>query len=921
MSKWNKRSIIMVTALFIGLPLLLAVIMIGRSRSLLDAHAERHVSAQGEILTQLASQKLSNRQAEMERVAGYFRDGIVAEERMGSVSGRLLSTPSQSSLGVVRLGGEAVSGETLPPSEYPAVLNAFRGKSTVRYRGNEGLLFTAPIYNGENIKYVLYLFCNESLLFSGFGKESFEGRAQYFLADNAQQIFAPLSGGSGTGDVIDLQDELGTAATELFRGRELNSGVDTVSCEVDGERMILFFSELEQPNLYLMGAVPYEVASDEVTSIFRTIMLVFALLLILLAIGTVRIVTADAKARESDELREAKQVAEEAYASKSRFLASMSHELRTPINTIMGMNEMILRESRETDTRERAMDVKSASQILLGLINDILDFSKIESGMLNILPVEYHLSALIQDLSLLTENRARSKSLEFKMDIQPDLPEGLLGDDMRIQQILTNLLTNAVKYTKQGNVTLRMSGTRKDKDTLILHCAVEDTGIGLKPEDIEKLMRLTPYTRVDEQRNRKVEGSGLGLPIIINLLKLMNSELKVESVYGKGSTFWFDLEQRVVDEEPIGDIYARMESKAKDYEYRVTCYAPKARVLVVDDNSMNRKIFGYLLKSTKIQVTAASSGAKCLELVQKEHFDLIFMDHLMPEMDGVETLQRLKALENNLCKDTPVIALTANAFSGAQEKYMAMGFDAFLSKPIVTEKLEGMLLGMLPPEYLETPPEQSGQPAAASVEEEVELPEIEGVNWDFALLHINDKRLIWSTAEDFYESLDGEERELTALAGNVDSGEGLAAYRTRVHALKSTAAMVGILSVSELARLLEYAARAGEAEKIRTLNPILLELLQTTRERLSPFMQKDDGERPMADLPKVAPLLEMLRASMEDMDITTADAVVDQLERFSYEEELQANMDEMSRLVAALDFDGARELIDRVLAVPMEEEE
>jgi len=904
-------------AIFILLPLIIGVIMYGRVISALHTYAEDQVRAQGDLLEQLVSQQLSNRLRELERVAGYFRDGSVAEETMGGSAGRLLSHDGDPSIGIVRLNGEPVSGQALHPSEYPAIRSTFRGKSVVRYRKGEGLLFTTPIYNNGNIKYALYEFYSEEGLFDHFGEGCFDGQAQFLLADSAQRIIMPLAGSTLTEEDSYFQSEEMSGAFSAISDQLNLSTTAAVYCETDGREELLFASELAQENLYLIGLVPYESTAGDLSVLSSTIIVVYLLLLALLVLGTIRVVSSDARARESDELREAKRIAEEANASKGKFLANMSHELRTPINTILGMNEMILRETDESATRERAMDVKSAAQILLGLINDVLDFSKIESGMLAIVPAEYNLVALIRDLALLSEDRARSKSLDFEMEIQPDLPIGLYGDDVRIQQVMTNLLTNAVKYTPAGGVTLRMSGTWTGDDSIVLHCEVSDTGIGIKEEDISKL--FVPYLRVDEARNRKVEGTGLGLSIIINLLRLMGSELKVKSVYGEGSTFWFDLEQQVVDRESVGSIQKRLEDSVKEYEYRVSCYAPRARVLVVDDNSMNRRVFTNLLRQTKIQVTAASSGKKCLDLVRKEHFDLIFMDHLMPDMDGVETLQHLKELEDNQCKDTPVIALTANAFSGAQEKYKSLGFDAFLAKPINTEKLEGMLLAMLPKEYLEKPPAGASKPSAQRKAGSIlnGLPVVEGVDWDFALAHIGDERLVMDTMRDFFQAIDEELKEVDALSRQVETEEGLQSYRTRVHTLKSTAATVGVLSVSELARVLERAALEENRERIHSLTPLLLEELKKMQEHLSPIVGQSETAKD-EELPEggkqLPGLLEMLRSAMEEMDISSTDSVMSEIKSFSYAPDVQDEIAQLAGLVSKLDFEGAEEVLTNLLS-------
>lgn len=401
------------------------------------------------------------------------------------------------------------------------------------------------------------------------------------------------------------------------------------------------------------------------------------------------------------ELQKEKARADAANNAKSAFLANMSHEMRTPVNAIMGMNEMILRETQEEGTKEQATDIRNAAQILQSLINDVLDLSKIESGKMEIIPAEYQLSSLINDLVNMATVRAKTKNLEFKVEVDPELPSVYFGDDVRIRQVLMNLLTNAVKYTNEGSVTLTVKRTLVLDGLAILHFSVADTGVGIKQEDMEKL--YAAFERIEEENHRNEEGTGLGMSISTSLLELMGSKIQVESEYGKGSRFSFNLEQRILNPTPIGDFQESIKQLAKDYSYNAHFTAPDAKILVVDDNAVNRKVFVGLLKKTKVQVTEAASGKACLELVGQQHFDLIFLDHMMPEMDGVETFQHMKELpeSENQCRETPVIILTANAISGVREEYLKQGFDEYLSKPIEPEKLETMIHRMLPKELVQ----------------------------------------------------------------------------------------------------------------------------------------------------------------------------------------------------------------------------
>ncbi len=907
----SKRTVILGVVFFVLLPLLIGGFMYIKMMDVLHDYMEQRVRAQTESLTELASLQLSEELEDLENVASYFDNGRVDEPLMERAAGALLGRAGRMSYGILRIDNTPVFGEALNAQDLSVIRDVFRGTSTVRYRRGEGVLFAAPIFNNKNIKYVLYEFLSEDALFGGFNESCFNARGQVMMVDRGQEIILPIDGSITEKDEYFRKKDVQEALLGLAKKMETASTAASYY-SVDSQESFVYVGRMEQSKLYLFGIVPYSAVTDGIPYLIHTVLIVFGLLMVLLIVGLIRVITADSKTREVVALRQAKVAMEEADRSKSNFLASMSHELRTPLNVIMGLDEMILRETREVSTKEFAMDIKSAGQTLLGLMNDVLDFSKIESGNLKIVPMEYDLILLLRDLSLLADSRARAKSLAFEIHVQPDLPKGLYGDDLRIQQILTNLVTNAIKYTQEGTVDVYITGKKTENDSIILHCEVRDTGIGIKEEDIPKL--FMPYVRIEEARNRKVEGSGLGITIITKLLEQMGSKLNVDSVYGKGSTFYFDLEQEIVDSEPIGNLQERMAEQIRNYDYRVSCIAPKAKILMVDDNAMNRRIFTSLLKATKISITTVSSGKKCLELVQKEHFDIIFMDHLMPEMDGVDTLNCLKGLTINQCRDTPVIALTANAFSGAEEKYISLGFDGFLAKPIVSEQLEKLICKLLPEEYLEEAPRAEEPKMEESIDNKLEkLPKIDGVNWGFALLHISDVELLMKTLRDFYNGIDTEYRENLALMEEISTQKGMDDYLLRVHAMKSTAALMGILTVSELARVLEAAAKAEDQERIRHLNPIFLEELLKMKERLKPFVGQSEEKQELEDRSELLALLEMLRIAMQGMDIGQTDSIMEQIRSYRYEGDLQEKMEKLSGLISELDYDGAGELVNKIL--------
>lgn len=555
--------------------------------------------------------------------------------------------------------------------------------------------------------------------------------------------------------------------------------------------------------------------------------------------------------------------------AKSIFLANMSHEIRTPINAVLGMDEMILRESSESQIREYALDIQAAGKNLLSIINDVLDFSKIESGKMELVLGEYDLASRIHDIMNMIQIKAQSKGLYMKLELDETLPAGLYGDDNRIQQILVNLLNNAVKYTNEGGVTLSIGGRVQD-DIVKLHFEVRDTGIGIREEDIDKL--FAKFERIEEQRNRNVEGTGLGMSIVVYLLNKMGSKLCVESEYGKGSCFSFDLEQRVVHAEPIGNLEERLKEQNASYSYEAAFVAPDARILVVDDNEINRKVFEQLLKASKVQVDCAESGRVCLELAKQKSYDIIFMDHMMPDMDGIETLQQLNSLSENKSSKAVVIALTANAIAGAREVYLAAGFDGYMTKPIVPKMLEQIIMERLPKEKLQkkktadnmemkTSEDLNGDADEATDDEGMKeklerLAKIPEMNIKSTQLYHTDLEFLLELLEDYYHMLEPEAAELQqyydALVEQIgdedilqwdvsqenEITDILQQYRIKVHAMKSSSALVGALGLSGIALCLEKYAAAGKVDAVKRLSPAFLDEWRSYREKLA-FFEED----------------------------------------------------------------------------------
>lgn len=403
---------------------------------------------------------------------------------------------------------------------------------------------------------------------------------------------------------------------------------------------------------------------------------------------------------ENKKVLHQKEEIEKLNRAQNSFFSNMSHEIRTPINTIIGLNEMILREDVSDEIAENVMNIQSAGKMLLTLINDILDISKIESGEMKVVPVQYETSIMFSELVNMIWVRANDKGLSFKVKVSEDLPSMLYGDEVRIKQVLVNLLTNAVKYTEKGTVTLEVRSEKIDTNRVRIHYFVIDTGMGIKKESMPYL--FDSFRRVDEQKNRQIEGTGLGLSISKQLVELMNGQISVDSIYTKGSTFHLTLEQEIVDPEPVGTMDFMVRRRARICNrYKQSFEASKGRVLVVDDNDMNRLVVKKLLRDTALMIDTAKSGEECLQLTKNRFYHVILMDHMMPGMDGVETLQKIRNQENGMCKETPIVALTANVGSESREFYKKRGFQGYLAKPINSALLEASIVHYLPENLLE----------------------------------------------------------------------------------------------------------------------------------------------------------------------------------------------------------------------------
>lgn len=627
--------------------------------------------------------------------------------------------------------------------------------------------------------------------------------------------------------------------------------------------------------------------------------------------------------RGEDRIKNELEVAKASNEAKSAFLSSMSHEIRTPINAVLGFDEMILLENKDPEIGRYAEDIRSAGKTLLALINDILDFSKIEAGKMEIVPNRYELTSLINDVVSMTMSLANDKQLGFDVKVDPAIPHLLYGDEIRIKQCMTNILSNAVKYTEHGGLTLNVGFEKAEEpDSIYLKISVKDTGIGIRQEDMGKL--FSAFDRLDQVRNKAVKGTGLGLSITKQLLESMGSVLEVESEYEKGSDFHFSLLQKVEKWEEIGDLSEAFkkyvphgEAAQKDDDF----YAPKASILVTDDTESNLLVVTRLLKRTGIQIDTADSGASTLNMVKKKKYDLIYLDHMMPEMDGIETLHAMESLEGNMNTETPVIVLTANAVAGSREMYIREGFTDYMTKPVSYRMLRESLLRYLPADKVEK--WEACQDDTETESAATPIPDIEGIDVSEGIKNTGDAETLLEVIKRFAEGIDDNadriEREL--------SEQDIKDYTVHVHALKSSSRLIGALELSEMALELEKAGNAylkSEAEgdetaanealsKISQETPELLSLYRSFSEKLAGICDPGTGEagEKLTEITEeeLNEMLNAIREFAEAFDMDTADSVMAQLEDCSVPDDKKEMVSSLKKAVRNVDRDAILSLL------------
>lgn len=743
--------------------------------------------------------------------------------------------------------GEYMDGSGwIPPDDYDATGRDWYNMS-VKAGGKTMII---PPYVDAQTKSVVITICK--LVSDDSQQSRYKGKnvvALDVIVNYIQEMTSQADvNGKGYGMIIDRdglivahrdQETVGKNFAELFGQDTLDMLLmtrhDTISAKLDGEDNTLFVSQVMGQWYVVLAVSDTELFEETYSQLLVNILvslIIFVLISFFYYLGYRNEQVYD---RQMEEMRASKQEqeyaaqilrlekasADEANKAKSSFLADMSHEIRTPINAILGMNEMVLREAKDSNILEYSRNIGVSGKNLLQLINSILDFSKIEDGKMEIVPVSYEVKDLLSYLLNSVSERARAKDLKLEFEVDPSIPSELYGDDTRISQVIMNLLTNAVKYTPEGKVTLSVKGKEKRDRNILLHVEVKDTGIGIKEEDMGRLFES--FERLDLKKNRNIEGTGLGMAITTKLLRLMDSELKVESEYGKGSIFYFELWQEIENEEPVGD-FRQAAVEAKDLYPDMDYFrAPSARILITDDTRMNITVVVSLLKRTGIQTDTAESGEQAIALADQNKYDVILLDQRMPVLDGTQTLKRIRESGNGKNKDTPVICLTADAIRGAKDRYMAEGFTDYLTKPVNGHDLEEMLKTYLPAGKIEAAAEEdeTEETAAVSADPLYKALEEAGI--------ITEKGLgLFDNNEETYKEILAEyvrdSRSRRSRLEEYYSEKDWDNYRISIHSLKSSSKTIGAMELSELALTLENASGDRDEGVIKEKHPAAVEM-------------------------------------------------------------------------------------------------
>lgn len=599
---------------------------------------------------------------------------------------------------------------------------------------------------------------------------------------------------------------------------------------------------------------------------------------------------------------------EDANRAKTNFVSNMSHEIRTPMNSIVGITEILLRSRHSPKEQEYLLNIQSSGRVLLTIINDVLDCSKMEAGKMQLFDEPYDTCSLFHDLRISMENRIGHSGLELIYDIDQDIPCKLKGDMGRIRQVIINLVNNAIKYTEKGSVRFSVHVRQKNTDKVMLYYEVADTGIGIRKED-QKIL-FDAFQRVEMDRNRYVEGTGLGLTISQNLVNMMGGVIEVESEYGKGSRFFFTIEQTIIDPTPVSAVnYNGQKDNVTEKEAECLFIAPEAHILLVDDNELNLVVAKELLKPLRMQIDTAENGLQAVKMVRGSQYDLVLMDHMMPVMDGIEAAKAIRALPEDKYQKLPIIALTANAMVDARKEFLNAGMNGFVAKPIDFARICNQLKLWLPKDLVRDVPKEEAKKLLADDLSDREIqpedPQM-GFSFEEGVKHCGSKAALMKTIRIFYRTIDSKADKIEQCLK-----EGLISdYVVEVHALKSSALLIGAVPLSEAAKELEGYGKQGKTELLEEKTPDLLAMYRDFKDILKPYADKEEAARQEASNGEWCQALQQIHQCIEQFDLDGVDQIMEKLEEYQIPECIRESMDQLRVYVADVSMEEIMELTD-----------